>query len=208
MKLRAILRFLQTDQDQGYYRFIWNWIVGPFLLYYFTGAWGALVWGAAMRGRNFWFALGHLPPSVVTLLAILWFLVFLRLRPEPEHPDTLVALVRFWSEFRTLGQTVNDILHDHYMWTVSVPAEPAAGAPAGSYPGIRVQSPPRCPKCNFPTTEAKFKDGWCRTCARCNDRRISRETFAQSVQGIEQLAYAARRVSDDRRPARTETPSA
>lgn len=200
--MREWLRLLQTGYGRQYYRFVWNWIVGPVILYQFTGTWGALLWSAHLRGKGFWFALMHLPPPLVTLLALLWVVVFLRLRPRQEHPDTLVALVKFWTGFRTLGQTVDDILHDHYTWTVSVPGAPS-GVPAGTYPGIRVQSPPRCPKCSFPTAEAKFKGGWYRTCDRCNDRRISRVTFARSVSDIEELAYAAWRASDDRRPLPT-----
>jgi hypothetical protein len=197
MRLREWLRLLQTGHGRQYYRFVWNWIIGPLILYQFTGTWSALLWGAYLRGRGFWFALLHLPPPLVTLLALLWLVVFIRLRPKTEHPETLVGLVRFWTEFRALGQTVNDILHDHYTWTISVPAE-TGGAPAGSYPGIRVASPPRCPKCNFPTTEAKFKGGWYRTCQRCNDRRISRRAFAQAVGDIEDLSLAAWKLSAER----------
>jgi hypothetical protein len=208
MNLREWLYFLQTGHGRAYYRFVWDYLIGPFLLYYFVGAWGGLVWAASTRGLSFWFALGHLPPSLVTLLAALWVAVFLHLRPSRDYPDTLVALVRFWTEFRKYRQTVNDILHDHYTWTISVPVELATAAPAGSYPGIRVRTPPRCPKCNFPLTEAKFKGGWFRTCDRCNDRRISLETFARSSGEIEKLAYAAWRMSDDRRPPAAEATAA
>jgi hypothetical protein len=204
VNLREWLYFLQTGHGRAYYRFVWNYLIGPFLFYYFVGAWSALLWG----GRGFWFALGHLPLSLVSLLAALWVAVFLRLRPNRDHPDTLVALVRFWTEFRTHRQTVNDLFHDHYTWTISVPVELAAGAPAGSYPGIRIQTPPRCPKCDFSLTEAKFKGGWYRTCDRCNDRRISLETFSRSSDEIEKLAYTAWRMSNDRRPPAAETPAA
>jgi hypothetical protein len=197
MEIRELLYLLQTGYGRTFYRFVWNAVVGPFVFYYFTGTWTALLWGAHMRGRGFWFALGHLPPSLVTLLAVLWVAVFLRLRPGREHPDTMIALVRFWTEFRKYRQISNDISHEGFAWAVSVPTELSAGMPADGYPGIRVTIPPRCPKCNLNLSESRFKGGWYWTCGHCTTRRISRQAFAQAAGDIENLAFAAWKLTSE-----------
>ncbi len=201
MNLGSWLYFLQTGHGRSYYRFIWNWIVGPVLFYYFYVTWYALLWGAHMRGLGFWFALGHLPPSLVSLLAVLWVVVFIRERPRGEYRNTLVALVRFWTEFRKYGQLVNNINHDGLAWTVAVPKKTSGELPAGRYPGLRVTKPPRCPKCNLDLGEAQFRGGWYWTCGICNTRHISRESFGQVAKNIEELALTAWKLSEERRPA-------
>jgi hypothetical protein len=208
MNLREWLHFLQTGHGRSYYRSVWNYLVGPFLLYYFVGTWGALVWGASARGRSIWFALGHLPPSLVTLLAVLWFVVFIRERPRGDYRNTLVELVQFWTEFRKYGQSANDINHAGLSWTVAVPQEISAELPAGRFPGLRVTTPPRCPKCNLDLGEARFRGGCYWTCGVCNTRHISRESFAQVAENIEELARTAWKMSEERRPATNKTPAA
>jgi len=203
MNLREWLHFLQTGHGRGSYRFIWNWIIGPVLFYYFYGTWHALLWGAHMRGLGFWFALGRLPPSLITLLAVLWVVVFIRERPRGEYRNTLVALVRFWTDYRKYGQSTNDINHDGLSWTVAVPVGMSVELPAGRFPGLRVTFPPRCPKCNLDLGEARFRGGWYWTCGVCNTRHISRQGFAQVAQDIEELARTAWKMSEERRPAGT-----
>jgi hypothetical protein len=137
----------------------------------------------------------------VLLLVVLWVAVFIRLRPGQDYPDTLVALVRFWHDYRKLRESVRDIAHDGFQWTVSVPTERVLPLGAGEpsfFPGLTVKTPPRCPKCQFDVFESRFAGGYYRACARCNTRRLSRISLEQSADAIRKLGEKGWKLIQER----------
>jgi DNA-directed RNA polymerase subunit RPC12/RpoP len=203
MGARGLLDLLQTGHGRPGLRFIWIWLIGPVLLYKFIGAWWPVLWVTHMAGRNVWQALKLLVekfPLLVTLFFALWVVVFIRLRAKQEHPATLVALVRFWTEFRKYRQGITDIIHLGLIWTIVVPTDIMMRGPENpnAFPGVSVTIPPRCPRCSMNLVETEFKGGYYWTCGYCNSRRIRRQTFAQAAQDISQLAENAWRLSSER----------
>jgi hypothetical protein len=56
-----------------------------------------------------------------------------------------------------------------------------------AYPGLIVESP-RCPNCNLPIQESRFRGGYYRKCSACDFCRISRRSLRESEDWLERLA--------------------
>ena len=156
-------------------------------------AWTAVV-SRHYQGNPWLLALRILGPLPILFFAVLWVLVFIRLRPRKEYPETLIALVRFWENYRKLRQAVEDILHEEVIWTVSVPSnlESDGSLSTGAlYPSIQVKLPPRCVKCSFDIVESQFKGGFYWRCSACDFLRIGRTSLEKAGAEIERLARRA-----------------
>jgi hypothetical protein len=188
-----LLTLLQTGYSRPIARFLVTWIAGPVVFFYVYQTLVALFWSAAMSGRTIWSALPRLPPILVILLVALWVLVFIHLRPRDEHPDTLVALVRFWRDYLRFQETVSDVDHDGFRWTVSTrpTSELPADWPEKSCPGLKVKLPPRCRKCNLEIADSQFKGGYYWICPTCNVRCIRRYSLPDAAVEVQRLSEQA-----------------